>query len=341
MVDQIIKNFNESIKNFNQSEKSVVWKNHQLNKFSNINEEKLRNFRSNGLVRGVDNSYLKKNSFFSLKDLNECFTEFNTSFNEIKKYCYKKNIGNSKDIINYKGFYIGESIFRNFAIFNELKKFIFLKADIKVICEIGGGIGDLARIVLLQEPKTKYFLIDLPEMNLLSHYFLQNTFPEKKIFSYIDIKNNSITSSDLNNFDIFILPPNLNYQDIKFDLFININSMQEMKKKIIKKYFDFIHSHIKTDGYFYNANRFYYDGTNEKNILSEYPYKIDKWNIVYSGPYKTSRRSYVIISQKTENKDANFKQKIEKIKILEKNFTPPGIPLLFIKFYRYLKNFFK
>ena len=154
----------------------------EKSKVSNINEEKLRNFRNNGLARGADNSYLKKNSFFSLKDLNECFIEFNTSFNEIKKYCYKKNIGNSKDIINYNGFYIGESIFRNFAIFNELKKFIFLKSNIKVICEIGGGIGDLARIVLLQEPKTKYFLIDLPEMNLLSHYFLQILFLKKRFF---------------------------------------------------------------------------------------------------------------------------------------------------------------
>ena len=79
MVDQIIKNFYESAKNFDQNEKSIVWKNHQINKFSNINEEKLRNFRNNGLARGADNSYFKKTPFFSLKDLNECFIEFNTS----------------------------------------------------------------------------------------------------------------------------------------------------------------------------------------------------------------------------------------------------------------------
>jgi len=256
MVDQIIKNFHESLKNFDQNEKSIVWRNHQLNKFSNINEEKLRNFRNNGLARGVDNSFMSKDISFNLKNLNEYLIEFNTSFDQIKKYCYKENIGNQLNILKYRGCYIGESIFRNFAIINELKKFFFSKADIKVVCEIGGGIGDLARIVLLQEPETKYFLVDLPEMNLLSHYFLQTNFPEKKIFSFIDIKNNSITSSDLNNFDIFILPPHMNYQDIKFDLFININSMQEMKKEIIKKYFDFIHSHIATNGYFYNINRF-------------------------------------------------------------------------------------
>ena len=85
--------------------------------------------------------------------------------------------------------------------------------------------------------------------------------------------------------------------------------MQEMKKEIIKKYFDFIHSHIKTNGYFYNANRFYYDGTNEKNILSDYPYKIDKWDIVYSGPYKTSRRSYVLFHKRPKTKIQTLNKK--------------------------------
>ena len=96
--------------------------------------------------------------------------------------------------------------------------------------------------------------------------------------------------------------------------------MREMKKEIIKKYFDFIHSH-KKKWIFYNANRFYYDGTNEKNILSDYPYKIDKWDIVYSGPYKTSRRSYVLISQKTENKDTTLKKNGKDKDFREKFYT--------------------
>lgn len=47
-------------------------------------------------------------------------------------------------------------------------------------------------------------------------------------------------------------------------------------KKIIKKYFEFIYSHIATNGYFYNINRFYCDGTNKKNILSDYLYAKNK-----------------------------------------------------------------
>lgn len=341
MVNQIINNFYENRKIFNQNEKSIVWKNHQLDKFSNINEEKLKNFKNNGLARGVDNSYLIKKTPFSLKDLKECFVEFNTSFNEVKKYCCKNNIGNTKDILNHEGFYINRDDFRNFNIVQELEKIILSKKKIMTVCEIGGGFGHFASMVLLKEPNIKYFLIDLPEMNLLSHYYLQNRFPEKKIFSYINIKENVITTSDLDEFDIFILPPYMNYKDIKFDLFINFQSMQEMKKKIIKKYFDFIHTHVAINGYFYNINRFYYDGTNEKNILSEYPYEKDRWNIIHTGPYKTSKRSWVIISQNTEDKNTNFKDEMEKIKVLEKNFTPPNIPLIFIKFYRIIKKFIK
>ena len=194
---------------------------------------------------------------------------------------------------------------------------------------------------MLEQTNLKYFLIDLPETNLLSHYYLSNTFPDKKIFSFTDIKDNVITTSDLDEFDIFILPPHMNYKDIKFDLFINFQSMMEMKKKTIKKYFDFIHSHITINGFFHNINRFYYDGTNEKNILSEYPYEKDRWNIIYTGPYKTARRSWNIISQNTEDKNTNFKDEMEKIKVLEKNFTPPNIPLIFIRFYRIIKKFIK
>ena len=38
---------------------------------------------------------------------------------------------------------------------------------------IGGGFGSLARIII-NDKKCKYFLIDLPEANLMSNYYLQN-----------------------------------------------------------------------------------------------------------------------------------------------------------------------
>ena len=339
MIDQIINNFYENCKTFNQNEKSIVWKNHQLDKFSNINEEKLKNFRNNGLSKGMDNDFLKPiNMRLDLNRYNDKLIFHNTSFVELKKYLTKTNFGNSKNLLNIDDYYVGEANFKHLERIRDLNKYCFSKNKINLICEIGGGFGGLATMIMLEQTNLKYFLIDLPETNLLSHYYLSNTFPDKKIFSFTDIKDNVITTSDLDEFDIFILPPHMNYKDIKFDLFINFQSMQEMKKKTIKKYFDFIHSHITINGFFYNINRFYYDGTNEKNILSEYPYEKDRWNIIYTGPYKTARRSWNIISQNTEDKNTNFKDEMEKIKVLEKNFTPPNIPLIFIRFYRILKN---
>ena len=148
---------------------------------------------------------------------------------------------------------------------------------------------------MTDQPHTKYFFIDLPETNLLCHYFISKVFPNKKVFLNIDEKNNSISKSDIENNDVFILNPWIDYQNIKFDLFINSHSMMEMKPEIIKKYFNFIQSSINKD-VFYLINRYYHDGTGFKNILSKYPYDAF-WNVIISKDYKSSKRSHIILLQ--------------------------------------------
>jgi len=122
--------------------------------------------------------------------------------------------------------------------------------------EIGGGFGSLARIII-KNKNTKYFLIDLPEANLLSNYYLKNYFPEKKIFNYLDFKNLDI-EKEINNFDIFILPPNtINSKKLSFDFIINTRSFQEMNINIIGEYFDLIQNKIVEGGFFLNVNRYF------------------------------------------------------------------------------------
>ena len=48
-----------------------------------------------------------------------------------------------------------------------------------LVLEIGGGFGSLARVILSNRD-VKYFLIDLPEANLMSNYYLQSHFPKRK-----------------------------------------------------------------------------------------------------------------------------------------------------------------
>tara|TARA_B100000795_G_scaffold131886_1_gene98423 strand:+ start:812 stop:1852 length:1041 start_codon:yes stop_codon:yes gene_type:complete len=338
--EKIITNYHNSLKSFDQNDKSRIWESIQLKRFNEINEEKLKNFRNNGLSRGMDNDFLKLKEPLNFKKYNEKLIFHNTSFVELKKYLTKKNLGNSKNLLNIEGYYVGVANFKNLERIRDLNEFCFSKNKINLICEIGGGFGLLAKMIMLEQTNLKYFLIDLPETNLLSHYYLSNTFPDKKFFTHTQCKENTISESDLENHDIFILNPWVSYKNIRFDLFINAQSMMEMKNKIVKKYFDFIHSHISNNGFFYNINRLYHDGSGERNLLSEYPYD-DFWNVVISKSYKTSVRSHIFLCQRSSTNNTNFKVKIKEIKELEKNFTTINVPLSLIYFYRKCKNFVK
>ena len=53
------------------------------------------------------------------------------------------------------------------------------------MCEIGGGFGSFSEL-FIKNHNTKLISIDLPEANLLSSYYLKETFPEKK-FIYMKI----------------------------------------------------------------------------------------------------------------------------------------------------------
>ena len=125
----------------------------------------------------------------------------------------------------------------------DLKKYIFEKNNIQNICEIGGGFGSLARIIISQS-KVKYFLIDLPETNLLSAFYLNEHFKDKKIFTYEKVTNDEINEKDIAQYDIIILPPWVHLTSVKIDLFINTRSMMEMNFSVINDYFKFIVKNI-------------------------------------------------------------------------------------------------
>ena len=149
--------------------------------------------------------------------------------------------------------YFDYGIIHHLKWFEETSEIIFKKS--KVICEIGGGYGSLARIIL-NNHDAKYILIDLPETNLLSSFYLKEHFPNKRFYLYNDYLEDPLLKN-LDNFDIYILPPWCKFEkSLKIDCFINARSMMEMNKNIINEYFDLIHSHISSDGFFLNINRY-------------------------------------------------------------------------------------
>ena len=340
-MNKILENFQYSLKLNKNYDKGPIWGKLQKDICKDINQEKIINFRNSQLAIGTDYGVLGTRIIMRKFDevkFNKSLEFHNIKFDNMKKYLSKKNIGNHKYLFKKDDFFIGKSDFKNFEKLQDLIKYCFLVKEINYICEIGGGFGELARMIFVELPNVKYFLIDLPETNVLTHYYLSNLFPNKNLLCDIDCKENTITKKDVLDNDIFILSPSIKFaNDIKFDLFINAQSMMEMKIKNVNNYFEFIHKHINNEGFFYNINRYYHDGSGDKVVLSQYPY--DKfWSVKLSKKYKTSIRSHILLTQRTVSKDTNLAHELNKIKNIERNFKTPNLPLFIIKLYRLFKK---
>jgi hypothetical protein len=129
----------------------------------------------------------------------------------------------------------------------------------------------------------KIILIDLPEANLMSYYYLSSNFPKANFYTNSG-KNDLITSKIISDYDFIIIPPWVGFDsEIKIDLFINTRSMMEMNFEIIKSYFLFIQKHIRSNGFFYNVNKLHKNTVGENIDLDKYPYD-NKWTVLSSKP---------------------------------------------------------
>lgn len=153
----------------------------------------------------------------------------------------------------------------------------------------------------------------------------------------INITKQTLSITDLNNFDIFILPTNSNISnEIKFDFINNTASLMEMNFKKIKYYFNFIQSRIKVGGYFNNINRYYKDTVGEKIYFHKYPYD-DNWSICHSKSH--GKRSHFLITKRVNSKTTEIQTEMDKIKLISKLHSPPSmIPLKIYEIYRNLKK---
>jgi hypothetical protein len=270
-----------------------VWYN-SISKFKN--ENNLINFRRQGnLSSGLDNSkddFLFKFVFDLTYELGEEF---------VIKNLPKKNIGNSDYSYRLLGYYFDYNNLLHIHFFKDLCNYVFKENNIKHICEIGGGYGSLSRIIL-NNYNCKLISIDLPEANLMASYYLKENFKNKRFYLYDDYqKENTLSLKSFEENDIFILPPWVKFNErIKIDLFINTRSMMEMNVGVIKKYFNFIHNHIESDGFFLNINRYEKKTTGYKIRISEYPYDRN-WKVVVSKQSYMQPRLHFLLTQRTKN----------------------------------------
>jgi len=320
----ILSNFKKALNDYKKHsiEKSAHWQKHynsKIDKFMNL--DNLINFRSfhTGLAHGIDAAYDNKRTIFTffVEILQELGFEF------VINNLNKKNVGNCDNSYKIEDRFFDKDFIYHIHYFNDLVKLVFGKKKIKTVFEIGGGFGSLARIIL-NNYDCKFFSIDLPEANLLTSYYLHESLPSKKIYTYdnyLKEKDEFVSSDNIDNFDIFILPPWAKFNDeLKIDLFINSRSMMEMEFAVIKKYFNIIHKYISNDGFFLNINRYTKDVVGYPINLSDYPYD-DDWEVKLSKKsYKQHHLHSLLTQRKFSNFKNNIKDEIEKIKIESKKY---------------------
>ncbi len=121
------------------------------------------------------------------------------------------------------------------------------------LLEIGGGYGGMAHHLVETLGNTTYVIVDLPETLVFSASYLALHNPGKKIYLYAkDTFADVIAGVD--SYD-FILVPNYvlkQLSHLRFDLAINIASLQEMRRAQAEEYLDFIKERVSV---FYSDNQ--------------------------------------------------------------------------------------
>jgi len=310
--------FNENSQDFyknieNKDQKSEHWKTrYRLKKFT---IENLINFRSSDLSLGLDDSAWETD-LLSFRVYAEVVNQISEEY--VLSNLPKKNIGNAEALIKYKNVFLDYNKLIHIHWFNDVEKSILKNNQISNFCEIGGGFGSFAEL-FIRNYNLKFLSIDLPEANLMTSYYLKESFPDKIFYLYDDYKkNNYLSYEDFLASDIIILPPNLDIDPkIKIDFFINTRSMMEMNFIIIKSYFDFIQKYINRDGFFLNINRYEKISADGNIRISEYPYD-GSWSVINSKPSFNQDWIHFLLTKRNFNQqEQNIKTEIEKIKKIE------------------------
>jgi putative sugar O-methyltransferase len=279
-----------------------------INKLANFRTDK---FLSKGLDDAVDIQNIPS-AFIKLVELH--------GGERCLEFFQEKNVGSSDKSIN---------IFSKFIDYHEiflvdyvirLEDNFFVKNSNPVICEIGGGYGALARMIISNHA-CKYILIDLPETNLLSTYYLSEHFPEnkKRILHFSDLNKSSMNYKDIEDFDIIIIPPNITFDSsIGIDLFINTRSFMEMSNAIIQEYFNLIHANIKEDGSFFNVNRYHKNTSHEDLMIARYPYD-KKWSVTLSEKAFLQDWIHLLFTKRTSLDNKDFQLELSRLERESKN----------------------
>ncbi len=147
------------------------------------------------------------------------------------------------------GLFFTYDAFRQVCVLAVLEPY-FKKQNLRII-NIGDGYGFLSAMIKDQYPQAKIFLVDLGKTLLFQAHYCQKAFPQAR---FCLVKKGEAVSDEVDF--VFCTAEDLEgLNSQKFDMALNIASMQEMNSQAIDRYFDFLRSTIVLDGIFYCCNR--------------------------------------------------------------------------------------
>lgn len=296
-----------------------------LNKnIKSLEEFRKDKFLSKGLDDAVDTQNIPS-AFFKLAEKHGAERCLN--------FFQERNVGQSdKSIYLFKKFIDYHEIFLvDYAI--KLEDYFFKEKEKEkpIICEIGGGYGALARMITSNQ-NCKYILIDLPETNILSSYYLEEHFngTDKKILHFCDLDKSLLSAEDIQSFDIIIIPPSVEFAENLFvDLFINTRSFMEMNLSTVEKYFNLIQTNISSNGFFLNINRYHKSTSNEANMIAHYPYDLN-WMIISSEKAFMQDWIHLLLTKRVNEVNQHFCDELKYLKeYSNKHITSPSKKLFF------------
>lgn len=152
----------------------------------------------------------------------------------------------------------------------------------QVILEVGGGYGRNMYVLKKLYPKSKIIMVDIPPAIILAQWYMSKVFPESRVLPIGDYKSFEEIKKEYKSADfIFLLPHQISLIPRKsVNIFININSFQEMSLGQIKMYFRYVNK--LTKGVFYSKQWKKQDNPHADVQISEHEYPINKnWKRIF------------------------------------------------------------
>jgi hypothetical protein len=146
-------------------------------------------------------------------------------------------------------------------------------------CVIGDGFGVFSALIKEFQPDATVFLVDLPKTLVFQSVYVQMMHPKS---------SHSLYEEQIDSDFVYCPVPQLPESRGGIDVFVNVNSMQEMTGEAVRGYFEFFRRTGRRDNLFYCSNRV------EKRLpdgevmrFQDYPWKSgDKILIDESCPYQ-------------------------------------------------------